>query len=148
MNNFAILILSFVAFYETEAGEVSCRLTKAQMHHYDGVVTPNQCYMDETKTIDAPGFTFLNERNETIQGLEFFHNDKIQFLPERIAEKFPNLNFYDAMYCRVKKVSKINFQGLFKLTYVYLSYNKIEKLASDTFEDSIALKLLQLSKIY
>jgi Leucine rich repeat len=107
------------------------------------------CWMDKMTTIDSKettiGLTPWN-RNETFEGLSFWTNKKIKFLPIQVSEKFPNLLGYQASHCSITEISKKNFEGLTKLKLLHLINNKIEKILSDTFEDLVELTNVTLGK--
>lgn len=99
------------------------------------------------------GTTSIDEQNVTIStsdvsmgGLSFHNNKKIVFLPINVGEKFPNLINYNAAYCSVKEVLKLNFKNLNKLKTLALHYNQIEKIGTETFSDLTSLEELNLSK--
>lgn len=46
--------------------------------------------MKGTTKIDSIGFTFASLRNEMITALHLDHNKKIEYLPEKVIENFPN----------------------------------------------------------
>lgn len=71
-------------------------------------------------------------------------NKKINFLPEKVADTFQNLLAYLASNCSLTEVSKINFEKLHENIRAY--GNKIEKIASNTFEGLTALAYFYLCK--
>lgn len=75
-----------------------------------------------------------------------FDNKIIQFLPEHVAEEFPNLLSYDANNCLIKAVSKKISIARGKWFLLSLGSNQIEQIASNTFEDLTSLEFLSLSK--
>lgn len=100
-----------------------------------------------TKTvINDIGFLITSPRNDSIGGLYFLNNKKVEYLPENTAEKFPNLKILHAQGCSIKSVSKQNFKNLKTLRYLTLRDNEIQKIESDTFLDLVALEKLYLSK--
>lgn len=104
------------------------------------------CYMIDSTVIDASDFTISTPRDETIKGLSFIWNEKISFLPLKIAEKFPNLIGINGMNCSIKTIRKENFQNLNKLKWIWLSINQIETIFSDTFEGLLTLEEITLGK--
>jgi Leucine-rich repeat (LRR) protein len=80
--------------------------------------------------------------------LTLSNNDKIKFLPSKVAENFPNLLGYRASGCGIKKISKQDFTGLSKLKWLFLSRNEIEVIKEDTFQEVKNLEFLTLCKIF
>lgn len=74
-------------------------------------------------------------------------NKRIEFFPENIAEKFPNLIGLNAKSCSLETLSKENFKNFHKLRSMTISYNFIEKISTDTFMDLKLLEILDLSKV-
>lgn len=104
------------------------------------------CYM-KGKTIINESSMELAKRNETfIDALNFNMNKKIQFLPIRVSETFPQIIQYLANRCSIKTISKSNFEGLDKLTDVLLGGNQIEVIPTDTFEGLVNLVYLDFCK--
>ena len=105
------------------------------------------CYVDGGQYIDEEGFTIDStlEGNSIVKEMyvEFFLN--INFLPEDVAEKFPNLVEYHAKYGTLKLINERNFANLTKLKRINLMENRIESIASDAFKDLSELKQLSLS---
>lgn len=102
--------------------------------------------MDNATRIDSPGYTVSNPKDESITGIFYQLNKKISYLPSQLHEIFPNLIALTAHRCSVKAVTRENFRNLNKLKGLWLSYNQIEKIYSDTFEDLISLETLDLSE--
>jgi Leucine-rich repeat (LRR) protein len=139
---FAIKIL--FSCHEIETKEISCE--KVTDFAWGGSVgTVPQCWVEQA-VIDTSGFIFSTAYNESIGGLYFGGNKNVNFLPNFVAEKFPNLLLYGADYCAIKEVMKQNFKGLNKLKKLYLNNNQIEKVVRGTFEDLVDLEALWLSK--
>lgn len=102
------------------------------------------CLMQQTTTIASEGFV-VSPSDSSVEGIDFFFNKKIQFLPIQVDETFPNLVIYDAGLCSIKVVAKNSFKNLTKLERLYLQYNKIELIDFGTFGDLTSLKILWLS---
>lgn len=89
----------------------------------------------------------MNLRDDTLRGLRFYDNNKrIQFLPVKISEKFPNLWIISAFGGAIRSISKENFKGLRELRWLQLGHNQIVKVSDDTFEDLVSLEGLWLGK--
>lgn len=103
--------------------------------------------LDDRKNITwyKPGAT-ISTRDKTVKALDFYENIKIFYLPDNVAGSFPNLEIYDARSCSLKKIKKINFDGLFKLKDLSLGENEIEKIASDTFKGLVNLEIIGLGR--
>lgn len=86
----------------------------------------------------------ISTKDDAILALSFYTNKKIQYLPVKVAESFPNLIAYGADNTSVKEISKENFKGLTKLRTLGLIGTEIEKIYSDTFEDLVNVEVLWL----
>lgn len=144
MKIFLLLALVCLIVYETQGKDIKCE-TLGSYKYGDGP-SMKTCVMKEATIIESKGYIISSPTDETIEGLVFEHNKKIQFLPEKIAEKIPNIIFYTAWNLSLTEVSKINFINLTKLKILYLDNNLIETFASDTFEDLTSLMRLHLRK--
>lgn len=146
MEEFVALALLLLNISRLSASELECE-NKSAFNYFGhtGTESAKTCFMQIFTTIDSPGFT-ISTSDGTIEGLSFDRNKKIRFLPEQIAEKFPNLLFFLACGCSLTEVLKSNFESLVKLRDLQLSMNQIEKISSNTFEDLASLKTLKLCK--
>lgn len=97
--------------------------------------------------IEAHGFTIDSPRNEFIEGLFMGWNEQVDYLPENISERFPNLVVMDAVYSSINSISKANFVNLTSLQRLYLRGNRIQRIDDDTFSGLISLTVLELSEI-
>lgn len=89
---------------------------------------------------------FNLETDPSINALSLSNNKRVFFLPIRVQEVFPNLVAYTASNCSLVKISKDNFQNLGSLRYLYMSYNNIDGIPGNTFEDLISLEFIFLGK--
>lgn len=126
---------------------VPCDIILVSSFGWRGLEMPStkDCIM-KAATIDSEGFTITTPANESVDFFNAFLNKKMQFLPENFAEKFPNLVVMWAPQCSIKKISKKNFQNLHKLRGIGLGDNRIEKIASDTFDGLVSLTHLFLCR--
>lgn len=135
------IFLCLVCFWSPfEAAEVFCEVEPEK-----GRFKP-LCFLDEKTEINSSDATFLNERDDEVEGLHFFENLNVLYLPVRVHEKFPNLVGYEAQNCGVREISKKNFESLEKLEWLHLDGNQIEKIGSDTFEGFGKLRWIDLSR--
>lgn len=104
--------------------------------------------MDQKTSIASIGFTISSERDETVTGLYFTSNLNIFELPEKVAEKFPNLLGFAARTTSLRFIRKANLKGLSKLRELDLHNNQIEKIAIDAFEDLKSLERIYLRKTF
>lgn len=104
------------------------------------------CLVHENTVINIDDVSFLLTSDYTIDGINFNANKKIQFLPVKIFQSFPNLRGYFAGNLNVSKVSHKNLQRLAKLEVLYLNGNQIEKMKSDTFEGLLKLRIVNLGE--
>lgn len=104
------------------------------------------CYLNSFSSINSTGFLLSSSRNESIQAISFAYNSKINYLPENIAEKFPNLVIFYASNSSIQSISKDNFKNLRKLERLYLGKNYITRIDGDTFRSLIAVDRIELRK--
>lgn len=144
-NSITLIFILFGFFKVSVMTEISCET----VHTYDWWFGTNikTCKMEKTTATNSTGVKLTN-KDEKITGLRFYRNRKIVFLPENVNEIYPNLLFYFSNSCSIKLVSKIYFREMRKLRGLTLSYNKIEKIPTDTFEDMTSLEKLELRKIF
>lgn len=100
--------------------------------------------MNVATVINAAESTIDSPKDVSVRRLEFYENKKISFLPEKVAESFPNLVYYDARDCSIKSISKNNFGLLSLLEILYLADNQIEQIPNNTFQDLTSLAELRL----
>lgn len=146
MREIVVLVLLILTVHQTTGSEAECE--KEENHNYINFLLFPQartCYMKTVTTISSPGFT-ISSRDETIGGLLFDHNKKINFLPEKVANTFPNLIVYSVYNCSLVKVFPANFKNLVNLKALDLQNNKIEKIPNNLFDDLTSLEYLNLSK--
>lgn len=103
--------------------------------------------MDNATRINSAGLFITTQKSDSVRGMSFLNNKKIEFLPENIADKFSNLTTLSAMNCSVKAISGKNFRGLDKLVLLNLAGNLITMVQSDTFEGLSSLTGLFLGEI-
>lgn len=102
--------------------------------------------MQNMTSIDHFGLTIASVKDDSLNGLTFYGNKKVYFLPINLAKSFPKLVAYGADECSIKIISKDNFKALNKLTYLGLQDNFIERIQTNTFEDLTSLEGLTLSE--
>lgn len=128
----------------SEAKEISCE----RFSNFDwgtSIGTVKTCYTDRKQSIQEHGVTF-STRNETVKALSLGRSENIIYLPDNVAQSFPNLGSYGASDCSLKDIAKRNFNGLIKLKYLGLARNQIEKITTDTSEGLVTLEKLWLGK--
>lgn len=146
MSSFFIFSLILLALHETKADEVACKKIDIFYYKNFGIGSPRTCFMNHVTAIGSPMFRISSPKDDRVEGLYFWKNKKIRFLPEKVAERFPHLLMYAAWECSLTEISKSNFRSLARLTFLGLSQNQIEKIAGNTFEDLASLEHLFLSR--
>ena len=94
--------------------------------------------------IDDKGFSVADEPNLSIQAFGIEHNKEVKFLPENIAETFPELIVYQVWDCSTRTVNRNHFKGLHKLEHLILVRDEIESIGGDSFKDMKKLEELNL----
>lgn len=142
LSFFSALVLMFW-FVEAVENKISCeRITSKSITDLGG--SQKTCFMKTNTSITTPDVKV--SKNETIGGLDFYSNKNISYLPIKLYESFPNLTYLFAQSCSLATISKENFKQLYKLRWISLSQNKIERIPSDVFEDLQYLEWLYLRK--
>lgn len=127
-----------------DVSEVSCEyIDEGKWNAF--VETLTTCRMQQRTSISNPVSKIFTQ-DTTMEGLTFYENLKVEFLPLKVATSFPNLKGYSASKCSIKEIFKAHFRGLSKLQLLDLANNEIKKISSDTFEDSPELKHIWLCK--
>lgn len=100
----------------------------------------------ENVTITSPGEKIANPINEeTINLVIEDYEGKMEFLPENIAEIFPNLRNFWIIDCFMEKVTKANFQSLKVLQLLSILRNEnFTTIEENSFEDLMELRDLYL----
>jgi Leucine-rich repeat (LRR) protein len=95
---------------------------------------------------DSSG-VFSSTKPDPVVGEIFIRGNKLaSSLPENVNKLFPNLLGYSVTSCRVREISRENFEGLVKLRGIYLWGNQIERISSDTFDGLMSLEVLNLGR--
>lgn len=106
------------------------------------------CHMNDSNTVTTSEFSISSAKDAAIELLNLNGNRKIAYLPKNADEKFPGLLIYDAGSCSIKSISKQNFKNMKKLKRLFLGFNQIERILSDTFDDATALLEVALGKYF
>jgi len=88
----------------------------------------------------------FSKKSECVKGLNFGSNRKVNFLPIKVYEKFPNIVALNAYECSLKEIRYDNFEKLVELRTLALQYNQISFIPSDSFKDLRNLKHLRLGE--
>lgn len=135
---FSLLFVTyFISMSEAEEKHVQCE----KIDYKDELKT---CFLNGITTIDSRGFFISSANDHGMQQLSMVDNKKVFFLPDNIDEKLPNLLKIDAHSCSIKSISNGVFDNLAKLKELFLHYNQISEIESETFKDLISLEKLDL----
>lgn len=140
----SMLILS-ISINELSADQVSCE--KIQSKTILLIGPQRTCFLNDRTSINSAGATFGGISDENVTGLEINGNRKVFHLPEKVSEKFPNLELYLIYSTSVTSIEQKHFKDMRKLRALHLNGNKIEKIPFDTFEDLVSLEQLELSEL-
>lgn len=103
--------------------------------------------MTRKTEIRGLNYTIKDRKNGSVQALDFNNNKNIEFLPVRVASRFPNIVELDARNCSIRSISKENFDRLHYLKLVYLQGNQIEAVSSDTFDGHNLIEDIDLGQL-
>jgi Leucine rich repeat len=124
--------------------EISCEKVTQKHWQYYQLGSVKTCWINSATSIQSQDVKFSTQFDEEMSGLWLNSNNKINYLPINVGEKFPNLLGYDAAGCSLTEVLSSNFRKLSKLKELYLNYNQIERVNADTFDDMTSLEVLHL----
>lgn len=105
------------------------------------------CELESGTYTDSSEYSFIaSEDYASLEAIFIQFQGNMEFLPVSVHERFHALKIYSIANTPVKKVSKKNFEKLFKLEILRLVDNRIEDIKSNTFEDLTSLKTLSLGR--
>jgi hypothetical protein len=96
------------------------------------------------QVIDDVGFTINSPHDTTVLAFNIGRNLQVEFLPDKLSEKFSSVIAIEVWNCSVKFVGRNNFVGLYDLAYLKLGHNKIERIEEGAFKDNSNLTFLSL----
>jgi hypothetical protein len=140
------LLIGLILLNTTTANEVPCEAIKQREWEWTIDNFIKTCFMDDETIIDGDNFTISSPISTKVSGLLLEHNQNVKFLPVKVAETFPNILGISAFDCKIKQISKANFENLHKLTEIHLHGNMIETIYSNTFEDLVSLEVIFLGR--
>lgn len=104
------------------------------------------CELEHGTVVDGSDYTFAAYANYTnVEILIIEHQQNVEFLPVLVHERFPKLRIYHVINTPISKISKKNFEKMYKLEELTLDRNQIEIIRSDTFKDLVNLKWIEIS---
>lgn len=110
------------------------------------LIQGESCNMNNISIINSPNFVMADMKDEQLKFINFFGNEKVEYLLYKIYMQFPNLMRISAYECSIKQISKQNFENLIRLEQINLRQNLILKIYGDTFKGLESLRLVDLSK--
>jgi hypothetical protein len=69
----------------------------------------------ENQAINSVGYTIISSVDSTLEGFSLKNNPEVQFLPDNLSQKFPNLTAVNVFNCSIKSVDEHHFKGLHDL---------------------------------
>jgi hypothetical protein len=135
-----IFLFSYVNFVNTQ--QVGCEDVESRRIEDIGDELLRSCRMDEITVIDSADFTFSSDVDGEMSEIFATLNSKIEYLPIKIYEKFPNLLSLSFSDCGLKALTFDNLQGLTSMKRMKFSNNQIETIEIDTFKDLTRLLLV------
>ena len=130
----------------SESKKLHCTVTHFGYSNGNGEIARKLkfCIIDY-QGVDPEGFTSAKTAYKEIEGLNLNHERSVKFIPENIAELFPELIVYDARCCSIHTLMEKDFKGLTKLEAIFLMDNEIELIDRDSFKDLTNLRKLDLA---
>lgn len=86
------------------------------------------------------------ERKLSVEELVIESEKSVNFIPENVGTKFPELILFKVTNCSVNSLSDKNFKGLYKLNDLLLGNNQIEFIDEKAFLDNFELVHLSLEE--
>jgi Leucine rich repeat len=134
-----VFVLGIISQHAVKSDqEVSCTFVDFKWTYFDKIL---RCC--EIKTITERGFIISSQPDATVKAFNLAESN-VEFLPENIADKFPQLVLISAVYCSLEIVKTGNFKGLPELIEIQLPNNKIERIHENAFRDNTKLENLSL----
>ena len=84
--------------------------------------------------IDVEGLTIANPKDKELGGFSIEDNKKVKYLPEHIADLYPELVIYEVQQCSIRTVNVKHLKGLTKLEVLNLWNNEIESIDRGSFK--------------
>jgi chorismate mutase len=143
IRKFTLLIglMSLLSFVSSNKS-IDCSFSKIEWYYFNRTFRTCIVY---NQAIDNVGFTIASSADSSVEGFNIQNNTKIEFIPENLSEKFPNLINVQIFNCSLKSIDEHHFKGLRNLVTVYLAFNKIERIDSNAFKDNVKLEQLTLN---
>lgn len=127
--------------------EISCRILPFCMDTDLFNRTLSCCEVEYGTYVDSPDYSFdAKEGYNNIEVIRIEYQGNIEFLPVSVHATFSSLKVYSVSHVPVQMITKKNFEKLFKLEKLLLHDNQIEMIRSNTFDDLISLRVVQISK--
>lgn len=147
-NIYALAV--FFSLIGLSKGQLKCE--KIENFSWKKIGSLETCYMDQVtsivehnRSIDLVFYDSWGRLRYVSWGLNIGNNKKIRLLPI-LNLQYSDLVAYDAHNCSLTSISKSNFNNMWKLKYLALQDNHLEKIATDTFVGLSALEVLDMSK--
>lgn len=144
MLSFALIVCAAVVG-TTEAWTGMSRINCEKIDR--SLTSKNCCYLNATTKITSSKVAFTGPVNSNVDAILFDNNAEVQFLPENIYKKFPNLERISGESAAVKTISALNFEKLLYLKFLNLQGNRIEYIPNDCFEGLLNLIEINLCKL-
>lgn len=153
--NLKFLVLTLNVITSLSDGEIlTIEISCVNNHHifqfeFIGEDKLQTCVIGDNYKINLNGFKFSNDDDydEKIKAISFSHNSNIFYLPDKVYEKFPEIQMFEAKNCKIGRIEASNFEKLNSLIAVDLSNNLIKSVPFDVFKDSRKLQVISLSEI-
>lgn len=120
---------------------VICKHSNVQWNSFKRIL--HSCRIDKQR-IDSPDFTITSTSNLTVDVFDIQNPLLVTYVPENIAEKFPQLIVLQVINCTIEAINDKSFSNLKKLKYLHLPMNEIEVIDRNAFKDLVKLEWLSL----
>jgi Leucine-rich repeat (LRR) protein len=151
-RRFLVAVLAFNLLASIDANpvgnEVECRLQLLgefvknwETDNFDQVIG---CIFDEL-SISEPHTRLSNPVNQSVTKLELSDANNVNYLPDNIAEVFPNVRRIKGYRTGLKTLTYSNLQNLSNVDEIWLRFGEMESIEENAFKDTPKVKEVLLS---
>lgn len=137
----AALALIFFLIFDHGCSQIVCEFNEIKFN----ILTNSNISLQSCNVTNICCSSF--EQHENITAISFTSDSKISYIPNQIYLTLPNLRIFNASKNVINEIIKSNFVKLNYLEVIDLSYNLLERIPKNVFDDSLALRMIHLGEI-